>query len=62
MKRYVARIEMYIYAEDGEQAKSQVQALCKEQDDKEDNHCQLIALVEQPFGTLGNRAIFDVED
>lgn len=53
---------MYIYAEDDEQAKSQVQALCKEQDDKEDNHCQLIALVEQPFGTLGNRAIFDVED
>ena len=56
-KRYVAVVEFYIWAESDEQATQQVEALCKEQAKKNDDACQLIKLVEQPFGTVGNRVV-----
>lgn len=56
--RYVAVIELYVWADTDEKAIEQVKALCKEQDDKEDNGCSLVELVEQPFATLGNRPVY----
>ena len=57
-KRYVAVVEFYVWAKTDEEAIEQVKKQCKEQDDKNDDRCELIKLVEQPFATLDNRLIY----
>lgn len=57
MKRYVATAEFYVWASSDEEATNQAKALCKQQDAKADNRCELVSLVEQPFGVLGNRPV-----
>ena len=58
LKRYVATIDVYIYAESDEQAIE----LTKNLDDKikldDFSRFNVLELVEQPTGTLGNRPIF----
>ena len=56
-KRYVAVIDLYIYAESDEDAKLQANTITKTLDDKEDNHAKVIELGEQPFGTTHFRKI-----
>lgn len=57
MKRYVATVEFYVWADSDMEATNQAKSLCKEQDAKADNRCELVSLVEQPFGILGNRSV-----
>ena len=57
-KRYVAVVGFYVWAKTDEEAIEQVKKQCKEQDDKNDDRCELIKLVEQPFATLDNRLIY----
>lgn len=57
-KRYVAVIEFYIWAKTDEEAVEQVKKRCKEQGAKNDDMCELMKLVEQPFATLGNRLVY----
>ena len=58
LKRYVATIDVYIYAESDEQAIE----LTKNLDDKikldNFNAFNILELAEQPTGTLGSRQIF----
>lgn len=57
-KRYVAVIEFYIWAKTDEEAIDKVKKECKEHDDIKDNKCELIKIVEQSFGTIGNRPVY----
>jgi hypothetical protein len=56
-KRYVATVEFYVWGDNDEDVIKQVQEYCTEQDLKNDNHCNLISLVEQPLGKIGNRVV-----
>ena len=56
-KRYVATVEFYVWGDNDEDVIKQVQEYCTEQDLKNDNHCNLISLVEQPWGKIGNRVV-----
>lgn len=58
-KRYIAIIELYVWANTDKEAIEQAMQLCRSEDDKNDNSCQLIKLVEQPVATLGNRLVYD---
>jgi hypothetical protein len=49
INRYVAEIQMYVYAKSKEEASEKINILCKEQDDKEDNGCTVVKLVEVPL-------------
>lgn len=60
-KRYVVRTEFYIYAKSDDEAISQAKDHCTKQDRREDDGCSIVLLVEQPFGTIGNRPIINVE-
>jgi len=57
MKRYVGTIEMYVWAENDDQAIDNLSELCKEQRRLNNNDCSVVGLVEQPTGTLGNRVV-----
>jgi hypothetical protein len=56
-RRYVAVVELYVWADNDNEAIDIAQALCKEQQRRFDNRCSLTNLVEQPFGTIGNRVV-----
>jgi len=56
-KRYVATVEFYVWGDNDEDVIKQVQEYCTEQDLKNDNHCNLNSLVEQPWGEIGNRVV-----
>lgn len=58
-KRYVATIDFYVWGDNDEDVIKQVQEYCTEQDLKNDNHCNLISLVEQPVGKIGNRVVIN---
>lgn len=60
--RYVATIQFYIHADNDQEALNLAKSMSDEQRTKNDNDCSLISVVEQQFGTIGNRAIFDIED
>ena len=57
LKRYVVITSRYLYAEDDEQAVTQALEIAKYEDSEQDNHCTVDRIVEQPFGTFGNREI-----
>lgn len=52
MKRYVMSMDMFIYAEDAEGAKSLAEHIVKKQQKKWDNRASLLSLKEQNFGSL----------
>lgn len=56
-KRYVATIDFYVWGDNDEDVIKQVEDYCREQDLKNDNNCNLISLVEQPLGKIGNRVV-----
>jgi hypothetical protein len=60
-KRYVAVVSYYVWANSDEEAINKVKLQCKAQDLKNDDHCELIELVEQPFATLGNRPVYKID-
>jgi len=62
MKRFVVRLEFYIHADTDTEAKRIADNMAEDQRYHNDNDCQVVSIYEQPFGALGNRAVFDVED
>jgi len=56
-KRYVVNLEMYMYDKDDESVIRQAQKLADALDAKYDNRCSVDTIVEQPFGTIGNRKV-----
>lgn len=62
MKRFVVRLEFYIQADTDTEAKRIAENMAEEQRYHNDNDCQVVLLIEQPFGQLGNRKVFDIED
>jgi hypothetical protein len=60
MKRYVVQIEKYVWAEDDKDVITKMEHLCSKEDLKEDNGCSVINIVEQPFGKIGNREVYNV--
>ena len=57
-KRYVAVVEFYVWAKTDQDAIDQVKKQCKEQDDINDDRCELIKLVEQPWATMVSRHVY----
>lgn len=62
MSRYIVKLQFYIYADSDQEARQTAENLAEEQRSHNDNECQVVSITEQPFGKLGNRAIFDVEE
>ncbi len=56
-KRYIAQVEIVIWANDDKEAIKDINGFCEKQVRDNDNDCQVIELVEQPFGTIGNRDV-----
>lgn len=57
MKRYIATISYYIYAEDDADAIRQAQIECDNLNKIEDCNTSIDSIYEQPFGTIGNRKV-----
>ena len=53
MKRYAAKIELYIYADSEQDALNQVQDLAKELDKEHDNKATATSLCLAQFGKVG---------
>lgn len=60
--RYLVTVQFYIHADSDEDAKRQADQITFDRRKKYDDHCQVVGLLEQPFGKLGNRRVFDVEN
>jgi hypothetical protein len=58
IKRYVVTCDYYLSAESDEEAIKLAVEFESEQKDLNDNHFAILSIVEQPFGTIGNREIF----
>lgn len=58
-KRYVAVIDLYVYAENDESAKQKAEEIAMGLDKQTDNKASVIQLVERPFGIGPCRFIFD---
>tara|TARA_Y100000033_G_C2746147_1_gene111195 strand:- start:869 stop:1045 length:177 start_codon:yes stop_codon:yes gene_type:complete len=57
MKRYVVQVEKYVWAEDDKDVISKMEHECSKEDIKNDNRCSVVQIVEQPFGSIGNRKV-----
>ena len=57
MKRYIATISYYIHADDDADARIQARYQCGAINEIEDCHASIDSIVEQPFGTIGNRKV-----
>lgn len=61
MNRYVTTMDIYVYASSDEEAIEKSVQLADEIAKKDDNHCEVINIVEQPFATIGNRQVYGSE-
>lgn len=57
MKRYVATIDMYVYAESDEQAKAKADKIAMTLYNDDDCKAAVTEIGEQPFGTMEYRKI-----
>lgn len=57
MKRYAATFDCYIYAENDEQARKQVEQMENKMKEVDDNYALCIDLREQNFGELKHRKV-----
>lgn len=57
MKRYVVTLEKYVFAENDKEAIYQAQKQAVKEQVTEDNRCSVTEIVEQPFGSIGNRKV-----
>lgn len=60
MQRYTLKVEMFVWAEDDEQAKEIANKITQKQRKKFDNRCYINKLAESPFGRLTERLILGV--
>ena len=58
--RYVVTMDMYVYAENDFMARQKAHKLADGLKNKLDNQAAVLDIVEQPFGTLGNRKLKDI--
>ena len=58
--RYVVTMDMYVYAENDYMARKNAHKLADGLKSKLDNQAAVLDIVEQPFGTLGNRKLKDI--
>ena len=58
--RYVVTMDMYVYAENDFMARKRAHKLADGLKSKLDNQAAVLDIVEQPFGTLGNRKLKDI--
>ena len=58
--RYVVTMDMYVYGKDDYMARVEAHKLVDELKKKYDNQAAVLDIVEQPFGTLGNRKLEDI--
>jgi len=57
MKRYVVTLEKYVFAKNDKEAIYQAQKQAVKEQVAEDNRCSVTEIVEQPFGSIGNRKV-----
>ena len=50
--RYRVELSLNLWCESDEEAKAVAEAICDEQKKRFDNRCQVVKLVESPFGSL----------
>ena len=58
--RYVVTMDMYVYAENDYMDRKNAHKLADGLKSKLDNQAAVLDIVEQPFGTLGNRKLKDI--
>ena len=59
-KRYVVTMDMYVYAENDYMARKNAHKLADNLRNLRDNQAAVLDIVEQPFGTIGNRKLKDI--
>jgi len=57
MRRYIVDIKAYFWAENDLDVIQQAKIFADKWDIKEDNQAEVIEIVEQSFGTVGNRPV-----
>ena len=55
--RYVVQVEMYMWDKDDTAVIKQAEKLAKSLQKKDDNQAEVISIVSQEFGTIGNRKV-----
>ena len=61
-KRYVVVIDTYVYAENDYMARKNAHKLADNLRNLRDNQAAVLDIVEQPFGTIGNRKLKDISN
>lgn len=56
-KRYVALVDFYVWANDDNDALNKTKEMCATFGG--DNQCDVIKLVEQPFGSMNSRVVYN---
>lgn len=57
-KRYVALVDFYVWANDDNDAINKTKEMCASFGE-DDNQCDVIKLVEQPFGSMKSRTVYN---
>ena len=60
--RYIVTISFYMWENDDETVIEKANKYVERIGNKEDNSCELESIVEQPFGRLINREVFNKSD
>lgn len=61
MARYIAVIDLFIYADSDEDALRQAQEFADRENAKNDNNCKVIELFENRFGSLESRKVYPAD-
>ena len=56
-KRYIVKVDMYMYARNDQHAISKAKMIAKRQHDQFDNHCEVVDIVERPFASIMSREV-----
>lgn len=56
-KRYIVKVDMYVYARNDEHAISKAKMIAKRQCDQYDNQCNVVEIIELPFASLMLREV-----
>lgn len=55
--RYVVQIEMYMWDKDDKSVIKQAEKIAKQLQNKDDNQAEVISILSQEFGKIGNRKV-----
>ena len=61
-KRYIVTLDMYVHARDDKHAISKAKMIANRQAHQYGNRCNVVEVVENPFGCPTTRTVFTIKD